>query len=238
MRSRCRPGKTQTVSVESAHRSTAALASAADDACSARHRRALWWPMKAKKGDIVQERGRGYEAVLSDVVRLIEASRSAAARSVNAVMTATYWGIGQRIVEHEQGGRRRAEYGAALIERLADDLTARCGRGFGKRNLFQMRAFYLAYPEIVQTPSAELAVGGASEKVQIASAQSAFAASGHPTFPLPWSHYVRLLAVTRPTARQFYEQEVAPQLMPSSEPVNALSQRAESEQVPAATRFL
>jgi hypothetical protein len=86
--------------------------------------------MKAEKGDIVRSGGHGYEAVLADVVRLIEAGRSAAARSMNAVMTATYWGIGRRIVEHEQGGRRRAEYGAALIERLADDLTARCGRGF------------------------------------------------------------------------------------------------------------
>jgi hypothetical protein len=116
--------------------------------------------------------------VLTDVVHLVEAARSVAARSVNAVMTATYWDIGRRIVEHEQGGQRRAEYGAALVERLADELTARCGRGFGKRNLFQMRAFYLAYPEIVQTPSAELAAGGGPEKAQVASAQSAPAADG------------------------------------------------------------
>jgi predicted nuclease of restriction endonuclease-like (RecB) superfamily len=144
--------------------------------------------------------------VLADVVRLIEAGRTAASRSVNAVMTATYWGIGRRIVEHEQGGKRWAEYGTALIERLAADLTARCGRGFGKRNLFQMRAFYLEYSEIVETPSVELATGAGPEKVQIVSAQSASLAGG-PRFPLPWSHYVRLLAVTSPTVRRFYEQE-------------------------------
>ncbi|MFH0902024.1 MAG: DUF1016 N-terminal domain-containing protein, partial [Pseudomonadota bacterium] len=163
--------------------------------------------MKANKSSIVRSGAHGYEAVLADVVRLIQAGRSATARSANAVMTATYWGIGRRIVEHEQGGRRRAEYGAALIERLADDLTAKCGRGFGRRNLFQMRAFYLAYSEIVQTPSAELATGGGSEKVQIVSAQSALVAGELPRFPLPWSHYVRLLAVASPTARRFYEQE-------------------------------
>jgi predicted nuclease of restriction endonuclease-like (RecB) superfamily len=163
--------------------------------------------MKVNKGDIVRSGGPGYEAVLADVVRLIEAGRSAAARSVNAVMTASYWGIGRRIVEHEQGGKRRAEYGTALIERLAADLTARCGRGYGKRNLFQMRAFYLTYSDIVQTPSAELPAAGPPEKVQIASAQSASVASELPRFPLPWSHYVRLLAVTNPTARRFYEQE-------------------------------
>lgn len=67
--------------------------------------------MKTKKGSIVSSSGKGYDAVLTDVVHLIEAARRAAARSVNAVMTATYWAIGRRIVEHEQHGRRRAEYG-------------------------------------------------------------------------------------------------------------------------------
>ena len=78
----------------------------------------------------------------------------AAARSVNAAMTATYWEIGRRVVEYEQGGKVRAGYGEALVERLARDLTRRFGRGFGRRNLFQMRSFYLAYPQIVQTVSA------------------------------------------------------------------------------------
>ena len=159
------------------------------------------------KGTIVRSAGRGYNAVLADVVRLIETGRTAASRSVNAAMTATYWGLGRRIVEHEQGGRRRAEYGAALIERLADDLTSKCGRGFGKRNLFQMRAFYLAYSEIGQTPSAQLAPGAQPERVQIVSAMSALEARELPRFPLPWSHYVRLLAVANPTARHFYEDE-------------------------------
>jgi hypothetical protein len=140
--------------------------------------------MKEEKGELPQSEGRGYQAVLVDVVRLIEAGRSVAARSANGVMTATCWGIGQRVVEHERGGRRRAEYGTGLIERLADDLAARRGRVFGKRNLFQMRASYLAYPEIAQTMSAELAAGGGPEKVQIASARSAPAVGGHP-YPRP-----------------------------------------------------
>jgi len=60
--------------------------------------------------------GREYDAVFAELVQLFESARSAASRSVNAVMTTTDWAIGQRIVEHEQGGRRRAEYGAALME--------------------------------------------------------------------------------------------------------------------------
>jgi len=108
-------------------------------------------------------------------------------------MTATYWQIGRRIVEFEQRGRRRAEYGEDLIKRLASDLAPRFGRGFGWRNLTQMRAFFLAWPsrDILQTPSAKFAEARAPQVV----------------FPLPWSAYVRLLSIKNPEARSFYEAE-------------------------------
>lgn len=61
-------------------------------------------------------------------------------------MTATYWEIGRRVVEYEQGGKERAEYGETLLKRLAGDLSARFGRGFGVDNLQRFRLFYLAYP--------------------------------------------------------------------------------------------
>ena len=77
--------------------------------------------------------------VLSDVSELLETARVQAARAVNAVMTATYWEIGRRIVEHEQSGKDRADYGVRLLEQLACDLTARFGRGFGRENLRSMR---------------------------------------------------------------------------------------------------
>ena len=99
-----------------------------------------------------------YESVLSEVAGLLETARRAAARSVNAVMTATYWQIGRRLVEVEQQGQDRAEYGEKLIERLSQDLTARFGRGFGRRNLEQMRQFYRSW-KIPQTASAEFEIG-------------------------------------------------------------------------------
>ncbi|MFH1688930.1 MAG: PDDEXK nuclease domain-containing protein [Candidatus Eisenbacteria bacterium] len=148
------------------------------------------------------------DEVLADVAALLEEARHAAARSVNAVMTATYWAIGRRVVEHEQGGEERAAYGEALIVRLSKDLTDRFGRGFGRRNLFQMRAFYLAYREIVQTTSALSPSSAAAERVQTASALSLDSLpelAAH--LPLPWSHYVRLLSVAKPEARAFYEAE-------------------------------
>ena len=97
----------------------------------------------------------GYGRLVSEISALLEQSRRVAARSVNAILMATYWEIGRRIVEHEQRGEKKAEYGAKLIERLSADLTARHGRGFSKRNVEQMRAFYLGW-EIAQTPSAQL----------------------------------------------------------------------------------
>ncbi|HAM57491.1 MAG TPA: hypothetical protein DCQ64_19595 [Candidatus Rokubacteria bacterium] len=96
-----------------------------------------------------------YGDLVGGIADVLEAARRASARAVNAIMTATYWEIGRRIVEHEQQGKARAEYGEDLLKRLATDLSARFGRGFGWRNLFQMRAFYLMYPpEKLQTASA------------------------------------------------------------------------------------
>ena len=84
-----------------------------------------------------------YGDIHTGIVDLLEAARRTAARSVNALMTAIYWEIGRRIVEFEQGGEGRAEYGEALLKRLGDDLTRQFGRDFAWRNLTQMRAFYL-----------------------------------------------------------------------------------------------
>jgi len=97
---------------------------------------------------------RHYATVLGEIVELLASARREAAKSVNAVMTTTYWQIGRRIVEHEQRGVRRAGYGQELLKRLAADLTARFGQGFSKRNLEQMRLFYVSFP-FAQTLSAQ-----------------------------------------------------------------------------------
>jgi predicted nuclease of restriction endonuclease-like (RecB) superfamily len=160
-----------------------------------------------------------YAAVHADIVALLEAARRAAARSVNALMTATYWEIGRRIVAFEQGGEERAAYGAGLIKRLADDLTRRFGRGFSRQNLWQMRAFHLAWPveQILQTPSGESSRQGILQTLSGQSSAETTSASPIRTtvdlsalaraFPLPWSAYVRLLSVRNEAARRFYETE-------------------------------
>ena len=156
-----------------------------------------------------------YEAVFGAVSKIIDTARESAARSVNAAMTAAYWLIGHRIVEFEQSGEERAEYGTALLERLAEDLTGRFGRGFSRQNLQHMRLFYLAYPpdRIRQTVSGKL-----NRPSQLPIRQTPSGISEAPTaevglddllaaFPLPWSAYVRLLSVRDEQAREFYETE-------------------------------
>ena len=142
---------------------------------------------KRTPSELVTEAGdAAYDDVLAGVSSLLELARHAAARSVNSIMTTTYWEIGRRIVEHEQGGKNRAGYGERLIERLSFDLTKRFGRGFSAVNLKQMRKFFVDWStsQIRQTPSDQFA-----------------------RFPLSWSHYVRLLSVNKPEGRAFYETE-------------------------------
>ena len=163
-----------------------------------------------------------YTGLLEEVVSLLETARRTAARAVNSVMTATYWEIGRRIVDVEQRGEQRAEYGSELIQRLSDGLVMRFGRGFSPINLRQMRRFFILWPSerIQQTVSAEFAVDPQviiQQTLSVTSATSKTPPSSANDltslrsiarrFPLPWSHYVRLMSIDDQNARQFYENE-------------------------------
>ena len=146
-----------------------------------------------------------YDNIRAGIVELLKAARSVTARNVNSIMTATYWEIGRRIVESEQGGTARAAYGDELIKHLATDLSRQFGRGFGVVNLSQMKRFFLAWPTegIFQTLSEKSPTSPVIKGIE-PSAQGVPTAS---RFPLPWSAYVRLLSVKNPDARRFYETE-------------------------------
>ncbi|MGA7743123.1 MAG: PDDEXK nuclease domain-containing protein [Polyangia bacterium] len=167
----------------------------------------------------------GYSGLLDGVSDLLEAARRASARTVNAFMTATYWEVGRRIVEFEQGGAKRAVYGEQILKRLASDLTARLGRGFSVQNIENMRLFYgvCGTKEISQTLSGKstltLSVSSSTKKSQTLSGISQ-KPRGIPqaipfnlsdiarAFPLPWSHYVLLIRRSRsPEAFAFYQTE-------------------------------
>jgi len=164
-----------------------------------------------------------YPTLLTGIGALLEESRRSVVRATNCFMTAIYWEIGHRIVEFEQGGKKRAEYGDELLKRLSVDLTERHGRGFSERNIELMRLFYHCWP-ISQTLSAKSSTADDLLIPQTASAKSLIPISSTLSrkspadslsllqalaarFPLPWSHYVKLLTVKDAAARRFYEEE-------------------------------
>jgi DUF1016 N-terminal domain len=121
------------------------------------------------------------------IAELIDLARRQVATAVNLTMVHTYFEIGRMIVEDEQQGKERAEYGKAVLKDLSQRLSDQFGKGFSIRNLEQMRQFYLTY-SIPQTPSAELKT---------------------PRFQLSWSHYLVLMRIDNADERSFYELESA-----------------------------
>lgn len=89
------------------------------------------------------------EQTYKSIKTILEKARSKSFKAVNSLMVQAYWHIGKVIVEEEQKGAERAEYGKGLIQGLADRLSSEFAKGFDERNLWFMRSFYLAYPKAV-----------------------------------------------------------------------------------------
>lgn len=134
-------------------------------------------------------------AFVEQAVDIVRSAKQAAKRAVNLSMVYAYFEIGRIIVEQQQGGQERAEYGAHVIERLSERLTQEFGRGFSVDNLLLMHQFYKTYQgdPIPETLFRE------SEKLPTTS-------TGRPFF-LSWSHYIRLMRIKNPDERRFYEIE-------------------------------
>ena len=154
--------------------------------------------------------------LINELQELIRAARHLAARSVNTVQVLTNFEIGRRIVEYEQQGKRRAEYGQQILKVLSMELTAEFGKGFSETNLKLMRQFYLLYRgQISQTMSDQLLSNPKSQALsdQLSKSDalpwkfSLF--SQKAPFVLSWSHYVFLLNIKDVNERSFYEIEVA-----------------------------
>jgi len=130
--------------------------------------------------ELAQPDGRPLNALVDQLRELIREARQHAWRAVDAIQVRTCWEIGRHIVEFEQGGAARAEYGKRLLPRLAESLTAEFGRGFDERNLRNMRVFFRTFP-IWNALRTELS----------------------------WTHYRTLLRVESEQARRWYMDEAA-----------------------------
>ena len=86
-----------------------------------------------------------YQAIITDIKDIISSGQKVAYNATNKAMILTYWHVGKRIVEQEQNGNERAQYGQALIDALADELTKEYGKIFSKRNLQYFRKFYILF---------------------------------------------------------------------------------------------
>ena len=118
--------------------------------------------------------------IYQEIKELLYSAKNRVYQTINTTMTETYFRIGKRIVEEEQGGETRAEYGSALLKNLSSELIKEFGKGYSEQNLKNMRQFYLIYQKR-QTVSSE--------------------------FKLSWSHYIFLTRIENINERNFYEIE-------------------------------
>ena len=118
--------------------------------------------------------------IYQEIKELLYSAKNRVYQTINTTMTETYFQIGKRIVEEEQGGETRAEYGSALLKNLSSELIKEFGKGYSEQNLKNMRQFYLIYQKR-QTVSSE--------------------------FKLSWSHYIFLTRIENIDERNFYEIE-------------------------------
>jgi len=121
---------------------------------------------------------KNYRKLLSNIGGLLEKGRKQVVKQVNNIIINTYWNIGKQIVEFEQKGKEKADYGSRLLENLSKDLKLRYGKGFSKSNIIYMRLFYIKYQK--------------SETV---------------SHQLSWSHYFELLKIEDDLERSFYEKQ-------------------------------
>ena len=119
-----------------------------------------------------------YKSLVSDIGIILKEARNKIYSEVNSLMVDTYWNIGKYIVEYEQQGNERAEYGSNLLNRLSKDLTNLYGKGFGRSNLLYIRKLYLYFP-----------------------------ISGTLSHLLSWSHYYEILKLNNELERSFYIKE-------------------------------
>lgn len=126
----------------------------------------------------LQQQSTQYAELINGIGTLLANARSSISREVNTIMVDTYWNVGRYIVEYEQQGEERAEYGSNLLNRLSKDLTERYGKGFGRSNLLYIRKLYLCFP-----------------------------ISGTLSHLLSWGHYYEILKLDNALERSFYVKE-------------------------------
>lgn len=152
-----------------------------------------------------------------NIARLVEQARSFVSHTVDLTMSITYFEIGRMIVEEEQGGASRAQYGSGLLSELSAYLGAHFGKGFSVANLKNARQFYLVYMDSVQrviidksTNQKRQSVISVFESNNLESIRQSMMSELYP-FRLSWTHYLILMRIKNADERRFYEIEAVSQ---------------------------
>ena len=170
--------------------------------------------MSNAKNEIVTLENRA-EQLASKIEVLVSEARKKVASVANTAQVYTYYEIGRYIIEDEQGGKVRAEYGKGVLKRVSERLTERLGKGWSEENLRLMRKFYTLYSHR-QSPINKIQTSGLeiqSPKIQTSGSEISQSADNRNhgvrnyQFVLPWAHYLILTHVSNPDARSFYEIE-------------------------------
>ena len=152
-----------------------------------------------------------YKQLIDAISAIYTVGKVKSFQAVNTVLLETYWTIGQHIVEFEQKGNLKAEYGDKLLERISKDLSLQLGKGFSLSNIKRFRQFYNAFP-IFAKASQQLETEEKSAELphllqkSISQFNSIGAEAPH---QLSWTHYVELMKIENPLERSFYEKQAA-----------------------------
>lgn len=161
----------------------------------------------------------GIADLARQVRHIVLSARAQTTRNINTVQVAMNFAIGQRIVEYEQDGDRRAAYGKRVIESLAQTMTSEFGRGFSATNLKLMRQFYLTYASRISQTTSDRSSEKNRQTLSDKLGDKNPCAENLPApmvplaglAPISWSHYVFLMGIANPDERMFYEIEAARQ---------------------------
>jgi len=146
-----------------------------------------------------------YSNLIGQIGGLLQQGRRQAAYAINNVLVQTYWQIGKYIVEFEQGGSEKSEYGSKLLDRLSKDLTMLYGKGFGRSNLIYIRRLYLSF-QIGETASHQL-----SDKSMLPEINGtpSHQSNSKPVLSekLNWGHYYEILKADSELEIRFYTKQ-------------------------------
>jgi predicted nuclease of restriction endonuclease-like (RecB) superfamily len=146
-------------------------------------------------------------SLYNEIRSVLEKARSSAYRAVNFAMVQAYWQVGYLIVEHEQEGKERAEYGKAVLKEISMRLAGEFGKGFDVTNLRKMRQFYLMFSK----RDAVSLKFGESNRDAMRLDSGAVKKDSAVRSELTWTHYRHLLRVANEKAREWYMNEAADQ---------------------------